>query len=55
MSVTLIIVFTLSSASFAEVDTVSNVSKRADMSDLPKGDTPEKTIKKRLNLNWKIR
>ena len=45
MSVTLIIVFITLSARQVLVDTVSNVSKRADMSIYLKGDTPEKTIK----------
>ena len=42
MSVTLIIVFITLSARQVLVDTVSNVSKRADMSIYLKGDTPEK-------------
>ena len=45
MSVTLIIVFMTLSARQILVDTVSNVSKRADMSIYLKGDTPEKVIK----------
>ena len=52
MSVTLIIVFVTLSARQVLVDTVSNVSKRADMSIYLKGDTPEKRLK-RLNLELK--
>ena len=48
MSVTLIIVFVTLSARQVLVDTVSNVSKHADMSIYLKGDTPEKTIKSRI-------
>ena len=51
MSVTLIIVFMTLSARQILVDTVSNVSRRADMSIYLKGDTPKKdvdTIKSRI-------
>ncbi len=51
MSVTLIIVFITLSARQILVDTVSNVSRRADMSIYLKGDTPKKdvdTIKSRI-------
>ena len=44
MSVTLIIVFMTLSARQILVDTVSNVSRRADMSIYLKGDTPKKDV-----------